>query len=158
MMYSTENKWEMDSCSIAPADQEVEKGACGARRGRAGVLADSAIVRRTRRRRVKRATLEARVFVSLPTSQTPVEANILDISPGGVRLICSEPLAVGEEVRLVFLVTTRDEVKSEEVSGRVFRAQMDDDVWVVEFEFTEILDRRRTPLLEQAATAREMLS
>jgi hypothetical protein len=87
-----------------------------------------------------------------------VEANFLDISPGGVRLICSEPLAVGEEVRLVFGFTMGNEMQNEEVGGRVFRARMDDDVWVVEFEFTESLDRGCTPLLERATARSDVQS
>jgi PilZ domain len=148
----------MDSCAVGPSYQAAETADCGARLGRAGLPAVRGIISRIERRRFRRAALQARVFVSLPTSRVPVEANILDISAGDVRLICSEPLAVGEEARLVFQITSRDEVQTEEVCGRVFRSQMDDDVWVVEFELTEALDRRDTPLLEQAAVTRDTQS
>jgi hypothetical protein len=137
MVYSTKSKWEMDSCSVAAPGRPAEPTACVARRDRAGSLAYRAMKRQLQRQRFRLARFQARVFVILATSQTRVEANILDISAGGARLICSEPLPVGEEVLLVFEVTARNKVQTEEVRGRVFRAQMDDDVWVVEFELTD---------------------
>jgi hypothetical protein len=92
--------------------------------------------------------------MSLPTRQALVEANVLDISLGGVGLICSEPVFEGEDALLTFQFGTRKGVHIEEVWSRVVRTRMDDDVWVVGLEFNKVLDRRNTPLLARAATRR----
>jgi hypothetical protein len=79
---------------------------------------------------------------------------VLDISLGGVGLICSEPVLEGEDALLTFQIRTRQGVRTEAVWSRAVRTRMDDDIWVVGLEFNKVLDRRSTPLLTRAATRR----
>jgi PilZ domain len=90
-------------------------------------------------------------MIMLPTQEAPLEAYVLDISLGGVRLICSEPLSQGADALLSFRITTRKSLRIEEVFGRVVHIQVDDDAWVMGLKFDQALDGRRTPLLAQAA-------
>ena len=106
------------------------------------------------RRQFGRAPFHARVTVSLPTRQASVEANVLDISLGGVSLICWERVSDGEDALLTFQIRTRTAKQTEEVWSRVIHVRMDDDVWVVGLKFNKVLDRQSTPLLAHAATRR----
>jgi hypothetical protein len=103
------------------------------------------------RHRLTPAPFQARVIVTPQTQGASAEANTLDISPAGVHLICSEPLVAGEDALLTFEIKIREEVLTEEVWGRALHVQMDDDVWVVGLEFTQVLDRQKTPQLAEAA-------
>jgi hypothetical protein len=105
------------------------------------------------RRQFGRQAFQARVTISLPTPQAAVEANVLDISPDGVRLICAEPISQGEDALLTFEIETPTGVQIEEVPGHVIHVSMDDDAWVVGVKFNQPLDRQSTPLLAQAATS-----
>jgi PilZ domain len=106
------------------------------------------------RRQFARRPFRARVTVSLPTPPILVEANVLDISLGGVRLICAEPLFGGQDALMTFRVRTRGGVQTEQTSGRVVHSRMDDDVWVVGLKFNEVLTAESTPILARAATGR----
>ena len=97
--------------------------------------------------------VQARVILRLVTPEISVEANALDISASGVCVICSEPLAVGENAFVAFQFRNRTEVQFEEVRGRVISMRMDDDVWVLRLEFDEILDWQKTPLLACASAS-----
>ena len=101
------------------------------------------------------APFHSNVHVIMESSGLHAEANALDISPGGVRLLCWEPLPVGEVALLKFQIKTRRKVRIEEARGRVRRVQMDDDVWVIGLEFTAMLDSRTTPLLVHATMKRD---
>ncbi len=98
-----------------------------------------------------RFPFSACVTVSLPTRQTLVTANALDISLDGIRVILAEPLFQGEDALLTFRITSHSGVQVEEVWGRVIHARMDDDAWVVGLKFNQVLDPQRTPLLARAA-------
>jgi hypothetical protein len=106
------------------------------------------------RRQFARRPFRARVIVSVPAHQVSVEANVLDISLNGVRLICAEPVSEGDDTLLTFRTRTRGGVQIEEVSGRVMHARMDDDAWVIGLRFNQVLTPERTPLLARAATSR----
>ena len=106
------------------------------------------------RRQFARRSFRARVTVNPPVPHASVEANVLDISLSGVRLICAEPLFVGQDVLLTFRVRTRRGVQTEQASGRVIHSRMDDDAWVVGLKFNEVLTARSTPVLARAATGR----
>jgi PilZ domain-containing protein len=107
------------------------------------------------RPRFGRVSFQARVILRLLTPEISVEANALDISASGVCVICSEPLAVGENAFVAFQFRNRTEVEVEEVRGRVIRVRMDDDVWVLGLQFDEILDWQKTPLLARATASGE---
>jgi hypothetical protein len=98
-------------------------------------------------------------FVPLELSsaalEAPIEANGLDVSLSGVRLICCEPVPVGEEVRLTLRLKQGRKLRVEDVRGRVVRVQGDDDVWIVGIEFSEVLSARKTPLWHAAVTDRK---
>jgi hypothetical protein len=145
----------MHSWSVAPRAGRPKLAARRVRRGRAGSVVNCAMETFQERPRFGRRPFRTRVTLSLPTSEAPVKANTLDISRGGVGLICSEPVPVGELALLTFHIRTRTGVQIEQVSGRVAQARMDDDVWLVGLEFTEVLDRQRTPLLARAAARRD---
>jgi hypothetical protein len=98
-------------------------------------------------------SVQARVMLRLFTSEISVEANALDISASGVCMICSEPLAVGENAFVAFQFRNRTEVQFEEVRGRVISIRMDDDVWILGLEFDEILNWQKTPLLARASAS-----
>jgi PilZ domain len=104
------------------------------------------------RRQFRREPFHSNVQVIVESSGLHAVGNALDISPGGFRLHCSEPLPVGEVASLKFQIKTGRKVRTEETRGRVRRVQMDDDVWVIGLEFIAVLDRRKTPLLIHAAT------
>jgi hypothetical protein len=103
------------------------------------------------RRQFERVPFRARVTVNLLARQASVKANVLDISLNGVRLICAEPISLGDNALLTFRVRTRTGLQTEEVWGRVIHARMDDDAWVVGLKFDEVLDWQSTPQLAQAA-------
>jgi hypothetical protein len=105
------------------------------------------------RRQFGRRPLQAPVTVSLLARQVSVEANVLDISPDGVRLICAEPLSHGEDALLTFQIKSHAGILIEEITGCVVHVRMDDDVWMVGVKFNQVLDRQSTPLLAQAATS-----
>jgi hypothetical protein len=105
------------------------------------------------RRQFGRQPFQARVTISLPAPQAAVEANVLDISPDGARLICAEPVSQGEDALLTFEIETPTGVQIEEVPGHVIHVSMDDDAWVVGVKFNQVLDCQSTPLLAQAATS-----
>ncbi len=79
------------------------------------------------RRRYERLMSRARVVISPRTQHAPVEGNALDISAGGVGVICAELLAVGEDALLTFHISAPDGVQTEEVRGRVVRTLWDDE-------------------------------
>jgi hypothetical protein len=105
------------------------------------------------RRQFERRPFQACVTISLPTPQAAVKAHALGISPDGVRLICADHVSEGADALLIFRMRTRRGVQIEEVPGRVIHVHMDDDAWVVEVKFNQVLDRQSTPLLAQAATS-----
>jgi PilZ domain len=105
------------------------------------------------RRQFGRPPFRVRLRVSLPTGEALIDANVLDISLDGVRLICSEPLSEGVDVLLTFQIKRRKGAQTEEVASRVIHARMDDDAWVVGLKFNQALDPQRTPLLAKAATS-----
>jgi hypothetical protein len=107
------------------------------------------------RRQFGRRPFQARVTISLPAHQVSVEANVLDISPDGVRLICAEPVSRSEDVVITFEIKCHTRVQIEEIPGCVIHVRMDDDVWVIGVKFKQALDRRSTPLLAQAVTSRD---
>ena len=109
------------------------------------------MARSQERRRFRRVPFPISVTVGLPSRQTLVTANALDISLDGICVISSEPLFQGEDALLTFQITSRSGVQVEEVWGRVIHARMDDDAWVVGLKFNQVLDKRRTPLLARAA-------
>ena len=98
-------------------------------------------------------SVQARVMLRVVTPEISVEANALDISASGVCVICSEPLAVGENAFVAFQFSHRTEVQFEEVRGRVISMRMDDDVWVLRLAFDEILDWQKTPLLARTSAS-----
>lgn len=108
------------------------------------------------RRRFGRRPFRARVTISLPTRQVVLQANVLEISQNGVRVLCAEPVSEGADALLTFRIRSGRREQTEQVSGRVIHARMDDDAWVVGFQFTEALAPERTPLLAQAAASRDM--
>ena len=108
------------------------------------------------RRRFERRPFRARVTISLPTHQVVLKANVLEISQEGVRLLCAEPVSEGADALLTFRMRIRRKERTEEVSGRVIHARMDDDAWVVGFKFNEALTRESTPLLAKAAASRDV--
>ena len=93
--------------------------------------------------------------ISLPTHQVVLTANVLEISQDGVRVLCAEPVSEGADAVLTFRMTIRRRERTEEVSGRVIHARMDDDAWVVGFKFNQDLTRETTPLLARAAAVRD---
>ena len=107
------------------------------------------------RRQFERRQFQAGVTIGLPTPQAAVEANVLDMSPDGVLLICAEPVSQGVDALLSFEITNRTGVQIEEVPGHVTHVRMDDDTWVVGVKFNQPLNRQSTPLLAQAATRRD---
>jgi hypothetical protein len=107
------------------------------------------------RRQFRRVPLRTRVTVSLPARNVSIKANVLDISKGGARLICVEPVSEGEDALLTFKMRGRKGVQTEMVWGRVIHARMDDDAWVVGLKFNQVLDPQSTPLLAQAAARRD---
>jgi PilZ domain len=142
----------MDSWSVVPRPAIVGWQLL-ARRGSTGSLGDCAMKTTQERRQFWRGPFRARVTMSLPARQAVVMADVLDISFGGVHVICAEPVTEGEDAVLTFHIDIRRGVQTEEVSGRVIHARMDDDAWVVGLKFNQVLDRQSTPFLAQAAAS-----
>ncbi len=95
------------------------------------------------------------LVLSLAATEAQIEANGLDVSLSGVRLICCEPVSAGEDVRLTLRLKQGRKLRVEHVRGRVVRVQGDDDVWIVGIEFCEVLSARTTPLWHAAVVDRK---
>jgi hypothetical protein len=102
------------------------------------------------RRQFRRVPFRAQVRVKLSARGVSVTANVLDISLGGIRVLCPEPILMGEEVVLVFPFRNHLGVQAEKVSGHAIHVRMDDDAWVIGLEFDRILNPHSTSLLARA--------
>jgi PilZ domain len=98
-------------------------------------------------RRFERAPFFVEVTLALPQGGHLVEARSVDISLGGVGLICPVPLAVGSVITLTFSVRGRTGAVEECVVGRVASLRYDDDASLVGVEFVEPLKRESAPTL-----------
>jgi hypothetical protein len=97
------------------------------------------------RRCSERGPFNAHVTLVSTLEASTQEARSIDVSLGGVSLICTEPLEVGQCITLIFHLATQSGMVAEEVCGRVMSARFDDDVAVLGIEFTSPLDRRTAP-------------
>jgi c-di-GMP-binding flagellar brake protein YcgR len=102
------------------------------------------------RRQFRRVPFRAQVTVNLSPHLASVEANVLDISLGGIRLLSSEPISKDMGIVLAFQFRNHLDAKSERISGHVIHVRMDDDAWEVGVQFDHALDPQSTPLLTQA--------
>jgi c-di-GMP-binding flagellar brake protein YcgR len=101
-------------------------------------------------RRFERVPFYTRVTVASNPEGTVREANSVDISLGGVGLICHEPLSVGSDVSLTFHLGSRPVPTLEEVSGRVRAVRFDEDATLLGVEFADVLSRGSAPALVRA--------
>jgi hypothetical protein len=97
------------------------------------------------KRRFERGPFIAHVTVASTLEASTQEAQSIDVSLGGVSLICTEPLEIGLCITLTFHLATQSGMVAEEVCGRVMSARFDDDVAVLGIEFTSPLDHRTAP-------------
>jgi hypothetical protein len=96
-------------------------------------------------RRFERILFSARVTLISSFSDIPLEARSLEISPGGVALLCDQPSPTGHVVSMTFHLQSPSGITLETVSGRVANIQFDDDATILGVEFLPALDRRTGP-------------
>jgi hypothetical protein len=97
------------------------------------------------KRRFERGPFIAHVTLVSTLEASTQEAQSIDVSLGGVSLICTEPMEIGQCITLTFHLATQSGMVAEEACGRVTSARFDDDVVVLGIEFTSLLDRRTAP-------------
>jgi hypothetical protein len=102
------------------------------------------------RRLFERVPFCVRVTLASMPGASTLEAQSIDASLGGVGLICTEPVPIGQAVTLTFHFATQSGEAAEAVRGHVTSVRCDDDAAVVGIKFTPPLDRRTTPLLCRA--------
>ena len=103
------------------------------------------------RRRFERVPFFTNVTLS-PSQGLPLEGRTIDISFGGVRVVCPKPLPVGQLVTITFHLTTPSGMaaKTEQVIGRIVNLQVDVDATAMGLEFVAPLNEKSTPLLVRA--------
>jgi c-di-GMP-binding flagellar brake protein YcgR len=102
------------------------------------------------RRRYERMPFSARVILVSSFLDVPLEARSLDISPGGVALLCDQPSPTGQVVSMTFHIESPSGMIRETVSGRITNIRLDDDAAILGVEFLPTLDRRSGPGLMRA--------
>jgi hypothetical protein len=100
------------------------------------------------RRAFERVPFFADVLLTSPVGGHSVAARSVDISLGGVGLICPGALTPGEPVVLTFRLPTGTGVVAEErLLGRVAHVRSDEAGQVLVVEFSAPLSRHSAPLL-----------
>lgn len=104
---------------------------------------------RPERRQFPRVSFRSRAdMTSIPDGEA-IDGSVLDIGLGGVRLVCSVPVVVGQVVSLTLSFTTDAGTEASEgpLLGRVISLAIDDDAAIVGVAFDRPLDDRSAPTL-----------
>jgi len=102
-------------------------------------------------RRFIRVPFFTKVVVLPQAATASVEARSIDISLGGMGLVCQSALPIGQSVSLTFyLTTTTGEVPQGPVPGRVTGVRFENNTSILGVEFDHTLERRLVPELVRA--------